>query len=251
MNDLEGKVVLITGGSRGIGAAIAAGFAEKRARVAITYRSDKSHAESCSRSIRKMGGECLVLKADVSKPKDVRKAIKTVVHTYGRIDILVNNAGIWRQGAIGSMTERQWDETIDANLKGTFLLCNEVAPLMKKQGNGKIINISSTAGQRGEPYHAHYAASKGGVIAFTKSIAVELAPFNINVNSVSPGWVETDMTAEALGDPKSRLEIDRAIPRGRVAAPADIVGAVLFLSSDSSNHIVGATINVNGGSVLF
>ncbi len=251
MKDIEGKVVLITGGSRGIGAAIATEFGRRKAKVILTYRSNKSQAEQCANSIRKMGGECLTLRVDVAKQADARKAVKVVHEKYGRIDILVNNAGIWKQGAIGSMTERQWNETIDINLKGTFLFCNEVVPHMKAQKGGRIVNISSTAGQRGEPFHSHYAASKGGVIAFTKSIAAELAPFNINANSVSPGWVDTEMTADPLEDHQSRAEIEAAIPRGKVAAPQDIVGAVLFLSSDLSKHVVGATINVNGGSVLF
>ncbi len=251
MEDLEGKAVLITGASRGIGAAVALGFAKYRAKLAITYQTNADQARTCSRSVKEKGADCLIMKADVSNPSDVKNAVKETMDKYGRIDILVNNAGIWKEGAIGSMTDRQWDETIDVNLKGTFLFCNEIAPLMKAQKKGKIINISSTAGQRGEAFHSHYAASKGGVIAFTKSIAVELAPFGINVNSVSPGWVETDMTGDVLGDRQLRADIDRAIPRGQVATPDDIVGAVLFLASDISRHIIGATINVNGGSVLF
>ncbi len=251
MKDLKGKVVLITGGSRGIGAALAREFADNGAKVAITYLSNKKQAEQCANDVVRRGGECIIQQAEVSRPKDVRKTVQNVAEKYGRIDILVNNAGIWKKGEIGSMSEKQWDETMDANLKGTFLFCNEVVPIMKKQKSGKIINISSTAGQRGEPYYSHYAASKGAVIAFTKSIAVELAPFNINVNSVSPGWVETDMTKHVLIDPEIRSGIDKAIPRGRVAAPEDITGAVLFLASDLSAHIVGATININGGSVLF
>lgn len=251
MEDLKGKVVLVTGGSKGIGAAVAKGFAGAGARIAITYSSDKLSAISCANEISRGNKECLVVKASVERQRDVRNAIKQVLARYGKIDILVNNAGIWKSGELGSMTEKQWDETLDVNLKGTFLFCNEVAPLMKRQKSGKIVNISSTAGQRGEPLHSHYAASKGGVIAFTKSIAIELAPFNINVNSVAPGWVETDMTEQTLKDPSVRPEIDKGIPRGKVAVPADIVGSVLFLASDLSKHIIGATISVNGGSVLF
>lgn len=245
------KVVLVTGGSRGIGAAIAKGFAREGSLVGITYRSDRQSALACSDEIRKIGSECRLMKANVARHNDVKKSVKEMYSRYGRIDVLVNNAGIWKEARIGDISEREWDETMEINLKGTFLFCNAVAPLMKKQKYGKIINISSTAGQRGEPLHSPYAASKGGVIAFTKSIAAELAPFNINVNSVSPGWVETDMTLETLGNPSLRSEIDKAIPRGRVATPEDIVGAVLFLASDLSKHIVGATININGGSVLF
>jgi 3-oxoacyl-[acyl-carrier protein] reductase len=251
MKDLKDKVVLVTGGSRGIGAAVAKAFADSGARIAITYRSNRNAAFKCAREIRQSNSECLVIKARVECLRDVKNAVKQLLETYGRIDILVNNAGIWKSGKIGRMTEPQWDETIDVNLKGTFLFCNEVAPLMKKQRSGKIINISSTAGQRGEPLHSHYAASKGGVIAFTKSIAVELAPYNVNVNSVSPGWVETDMTNHTLKNSSIRREIDNGIPRGKVASPADIAGSVLFLASDLAKHLVGATININGGSVLF
>jgi 3-oxoacyl-[acyl-carrier protein] reductase len=246
-----GNVALITGGSRGIGAAIAKGFALAGADVAITYRTEKKSAIRCAEEIRQKGGNCLVIQARVSSPTQVKKVIGNVLAKYGRIDILVNNAGIWKKGKIGSMSLRQWNETIETNLTGTFLFCNEVVQIMKKRKSGRIINISSTAGQRGEPFYSHYAASKGGVIAFTKAIAAELAPYNINVNSVSPGWVVTDMTEHVLGNPSKRRAIEKATPRQKVAFPEDIVGAVLFLASDLSNHVVGATINVNGGSVLF
>jgi 3-oxoacyl-[acyl-carrier protein] reductase len=169
---------------------------------------------------------------------------------FGRIDILVNNAGIWTYGAIGKMTERVWDETLDVNLKGMFLFCNEVVPIMKKQRFGRIINIASTAGQRGEAFHSHYAASKGGMIAFTKSIAAELAPHGILANCVAPGWVDTDMSAGALRVPSSLREITKTIPNRRVASSEDIAGSVLFLASEFSTHLVGSTISVNGGGVM-
>jgi 3-oxoacyl-[acyl-carrier protein] reductase len=162
----------------------------------------------------------------------------------------VNNAGIWKYGAIGKMTERQWDEMIDINMKSMFLFCNEVVPVMKKQQSGRIINIASTAGQRGEPFHSHYAASKGGMIAFTKSIGPELIPHHIHVNCVSPGWVETDMTAEELRDPRIGDEIKKVIPRGRIATPEEIAGSVLFLASELSNNLIGSIISTNGGAVL-
>jgi 3-oxoacyl-[acyl-carrier protein] reductase len=251
MIELRNKVALVTGGSRGIGAAIAEALAKAGAQVVITYKSNKQAAGNIVKVIDKLGGECLAIRTHVDQRRSVTKSIKVTVKKFGKIDILVNNAGIWKRGEIGSMTESQWDETMDINLKGTFLFCNEVAPIMKRQRSGKIINIASTAGQRGEPFYSHYAASKGGAIAFTKSIAVELAPYGINVNSVAPGWVETDMTMEVLGNQSLRPGIDKAVPKGKVAVPEDIVGSVLFLASDLSNHIVGATINVNGGSVLF
>lgn len=251
MISLLGKVVLVTGGSRGIGAAIATMAAKAGATVAITYSRKKPEATRVAHLVARAGSECLIMQADVSRPGDARRAVRTVIDHYGRIDVLVNNAGVWKRGAIGKMTERQWDETLDINLKGTFLFCNAVVPLMKKQKWGRIINIASTAGQRGEPFHSHYAASKGGMIAFTKAIAAELAPFGITANCVSPGWVYTDMTSNVLDDNRQIRKVNELIPRGRVATAEEIAGPVVFLASDLANHVVGAVINVNGGSVLF
>lgn len=251
MISLHGKVVLVTGGSRGIGASIAVMMAKAGATVALTYSKNKLEAQRTAHRVARCGSECLIIKANVAQSVEVRRAVKNVIENFGRIDILVNNAGIWKRGAIGAMTERQWNETIDVNLKGTFLFCNAVVPFMKKQRSGKIINIASTAGQRGEPYYSHYAASKGGMIAFTKAIAVELAPLGIIANCVSPGWVFTDMTSGVLGDSRKIGPINKLIPRGRVGRPEDIAGPVVYLASDLANHIVGAVINVNGGSVLF
>jgi 3-oxoacyl-[acyl-carrier protein] reductase len=250
MITLLGKVVLITGGSRGIGAAITKMMAQAGATVAFTYNADAKSAQRTGHEVAQQGTECLMVRADVSKPADVQRTVRTVLQHFGRIDILVNNAGIWKRGVMGRMTEAQWDETLDTNLKGTFLFCNEVVRAMRKQRAGKIINIASTAGQRGEPFYSHYAASKGGMIAFTKALAAELAPLNIIANCVSPGWVQTDMTAHVLRDPKQMKEIRKVIPRAKVGTPEEIAGAVLFLASELSNHIVGAVINVNGGSVL-
>ncbi len=250
MIKLEKKVALVTGGSRGIGAATAMMLAQAGAAIALTYARESKKAHEVAEKIASYRKDCLALKVDGSVARQVKLAVKKVIKHFGRIDILVNNAGVWKHGEIGKMTERQWDETIDINLKGAFLFCNEVVPIMKKQHDGKIINIASTAGQRGEAFHSHYAASKGGIIAFTKSLGAELAPHNIIVNCVSPGWVETDMAARALNNPKERREIERSIPRGRVASPEEIAGSVLFLASDLSNHLVGAVVSVNGGSVM-
>jgi 3-oxoacyl-[acyl-carrier protein] reductase len=251
MITLLGKVVLVTGGSRGIGAAIATMVAEAGATIAFTYKADKASAQRTARKVARGGSECLIVQADVSKLQDVRRTVKTVLEHFGRIDILINNAGVWKRGRMGRMTETQWDETLDINLKGSFLFCNEVVPVMRKQKGGKIINIASTAGQRGEPFYSHYAASKGGMIAFTKALWAELASENIIVNCVSPGWIHTDMTAHVLSNRKQLRDIKKLIPRGRVGTPEEVAGPVLFLASDLSNHIVGAVINVNGGSVLF
>lgn len=251
MMNLIGKVALVTGGSRGIGAAVAMTLANAGATVALTYTRHKREASRVGHRVSQAGSECLIMQADVARPADVRRAVRTVIEHFGKIDILVNNAGVWKRAAIGSMKEQQWDETIDINLKGTFLFCNAVVPFMKKNRCGRIINIASTAGQRGEPFYSHYAASKGGMIAFTKAIAAELAPSGIIVNCVSPGWVDTDMTSHVVRKGREARAISQGIPRGRVASPEEIAGPVLFLASDLANHMVGAVVNVNGGSVLF
>jgi 3-oxoacyl-[acyl-carrier protein] reductase len=248
--DMTGKVALVTGGSRGIGAAVSLVLAEAGASVSITYRRDSKSAARVCRSIESLGVDSQAVRVDGAKSNDVRKAVRQTLQQFGRIDILVNNAGVWKQGRIGFMTEAQWDETLDVNLKGTFLFTNAVVPIMRKQQSGKIINIASTAGQRGEVYYSHYAASKAGMIGFTKAIGAELAPDNIIVNAVAPGWVDTDMSARVLHNKKLIAPINRAIPRGQVATAEEIANAILFLASDLSNHLVGSTISVNGGSVL-
>ena len=250
MITLANKVTLVTGGSKGIGAAICKLLAQAGSSISLTYNADKLSALKTASEIRDLGVSCFVTKADTSRSKDVNRTIEATLEKFSRIDILVNNAGVWKSGRIGKMTEQQWDETINVNLKGTFLYCNAVASQMKKQRWGRIINVASTAGQRGEPVYSHYAASKAGMIAFTKSIAVELAPYNITANCVSPGWVETAMTSRVLHNKSRRREIEKIIPRGKVASPEDIAGAVLYLASDLASHVIGATINVNGGAVL-
>jgi 3-oxoacyl-[acyl-carrier protein] reductase len=250
MINLAGKVVLVTGGSRGIGAAVSRMMAKAGATVALTYSTRKKDAVRVGHEVARCGSECLIICSNVARPIDVQRTVKTVIDHFGRIDVLVNNAGVWKRGVIGRMSEHQWDETLDINLKGTFLFCNAVVPFMMKQKRGKIINIASTAGQRGEPFYSHYAASKGGIIAFTKAIAAELAPHGIIVNCVSPGWVYTDMTSRVLDDRRQIGPINKLIPRGRVGTPEEIAGPVLFLASDLADHVVGAVLNANGGSVL-
>lgn len=248
--DLTNKVVLITGGSRGIGASTSLMFARAGADVAITYSSNDHRAAETTGKIKELGRKVKSYKGDNSKEEIVREIVTGVHKDFGKIDVLVNNAGIWTYGEVDSMTEETWDATINLNLKGTFLFCKYVVPIMKRQGGGKIINISSTAGQRGEAFHSHYAASKGGVISFTKSLASELAPYNILVNSVAPGWVDTEMCAEVFSDPKYKEEVRRTIPLGRIPTGDDIAGPIVFLASDLANHITGEILNVNGGSVL-
>lgn len=248
--ELNGKVAIITGGSRGIGAATAILFAKAGAKVIITYTKNKKMADEVVSNVRKLGSDCFAIKADISKPKNSLRVVVQAMKKFGRIDVLVNNAGIWTYGKIGEMKEKVWKETMSVNLDGLFYLTNAVVPIMKKQKSGRIINISSTAGQRGEAEHSHYAASKGGVISFTKAIATELGPYNITVNSVAPGWVETDLNDEVFADKKFREQEKKKIPIKRFATADDIAGPVLFLASDLARHITGEILNVNGGSVL-
>ncbi len=250
MISLLNQVVIITGGSRGIGAACAVLFAKAGADVVITYSKNEKAANSTVESVKNEGRTCIAIKADVSKQTNAKKVVHQSWKKFGRIDILVNNAGIWTYGKIGSMSEKVWKETMRINLDGMFYLTNAVVPYMKKQHSGKIINISSTAGQRGEAEHSHYAASKGGMISFTKAIATELGQFNINVNSVAPGWVDTDLNDSVFSDKKYKDQERKKIPIQRIPTPEDIAGPIVFLASDLARHITGEIMNVNGGSVL-
>jgi 3-oxoacyl-[acyl-carrier protein] reductase len=251
MISLTDRVALITGGSRGIGAAAARLFAEAGAgAVVVNYYNSKAAAEAVVADCRAAGARALAIRCDVARVNSVRRMVGTVVERFGRLDILVANAGIWKGAPIEEMTEQEWDETIDVNLKSVYAACSAAARQMISQGGGSIITISSTAGQRGEAYHSHYAASKGGIISFTKALATELGPYGINVNSVAPGWVDTEMSAEALNNRSERRKIEAIIPLHRVATAEDIAGPILFLASDLARHITGEILNVNGGSVL-
>lgn len=250
MINLTGKIVIITGGSRGIGAATAILFAKAGADIVFTYTKNKKAADLIVSKVRKLGSKCIALKSDISKEKNASEVVLKTLKNFGKIDILINNAGIWTYGKIGEMKEKVWRETIAVNLDGMFFMTNAVVPIMKKQKSGNIINISSTAGQRGESEHSHYAASKGGMISFTKSIATELGPFNINVNSVAPGWVDTDLNNEVFSDKQYYEQERKKIPIQRIPTPDDIAGPILFLASDLARHITGEILNVNGGSVL-
>lgn len=247
---LDGKKTLITGGSRGIGRASAIMFAQAGSDVAVNYVSQVKAAESVKTEVEKAGRECLIFKADLKEKQDVDAMVKAIIHKWGMIDVLVNNAGIWTYGEMGNMEEAVWKETMSVNLDGVFYACNSVVPFMKENGSGWIINVSSTAGQRGEPFHSHYAASKGALISLTKSLAVELAPFNIRVNCVAPGWVDTDMCTEVFRNAEFKEKVRKSIPLQRIPSPEDIAGPILFLASGLSMHITGEVLNVNGGSVL-
>lgn len=250
MINLEGKVAVITGASRGIGAATALLLSKAGANIVINYRRQGDRAASVGEAIRKEGRVAVLHRGNVADAGEATALIERTLLEFGSIDIVVNNAGIWTHGEIGSMREEVWDETIGVNLKGVYNVCNAVVPHLKKRGEGRIINIASTAGQRGEALHSHYAASKGGVIAFTKSIAAELAPFNVRVNAVAPGWVDTEMNEEVFADNTFKDQVIEQIPLRRIATAEDVAGAVLFLASDLARHVTGTTINVNGGAVL-
>ena len=239
----------MTGGSRGIGRAVAELLGRAGARVAVAYRSEAEAANLVAREVASAGGEAKAIAADVSDPGEARRLVRDVLAAWGRLDILVLSAGIWEEDEAGAGSLATWDRTIAVNLRGAFLVTDAAIPHLEKSG-GSIVFISSTAGQRGEARHSAYAATKGALISYTKSLAVELGPRGIRVNCVAPGWVETEMTREALADAPARREIEKSIPLGRVAQPGDIAGPVLFLVSDLARHVQGEVVNVNGGSVL-
>ncbi len=249
MFNLKSKIVLITGGSKGIGAACVKYFCMAGASVAFTYNTNAAAAARIEKRFSKIS-KCKAYKVDINNENEIKSVVQSVVKDFGKIDVLVNNAGIWKEGKISKIKLSAWEETIKTNLTSAFLFTQHVIRFMKIKRYGKIINISSTAGQRGEAHYSHYAASKGGMISFTKSLASELGPFNINVNSIAPGWVLTDMSKSVLSNKKSLEEELKKIPLGRIATADDIAGPVLFLASDMSRHINGEVLNVNGGSVL-
>ena len=247
--DLSSRTALITGGSRGIGRATADLLARAGARVAINYLRDERAANAAVREIRAAGGEAMALAGDVSEADQARQLVRDVVAAWGRLDIVVNNAGIWDEDVAGRGDLAVWDRTYAINQRGAFLVTDAAVPHLERHG-GSIVFVSSTAGQRGEARHSAYAASKGALISYTKSLAAELGPRGIRVNAVAPGWVETDMAAPVLANAAERSAIERTIPIGRIASPADVAGPILFLVSDLARHIQGEILNVNGGSVL-
>lgn len=241
---LEGKIGLITGASRGIGRAIARELADRGAAIAINYRTNVSSAEQLRNEIRNAGGECELFQQDIADRQQARALVQAVLAHFGRIDILVNNAGITRDKSIRKMTDEDWDAVIDTNLNSVFYCSSAALPGMIDQQYGRIVNIASFVGQAGNFGQANYAASKGGIIAMTKVIALELAKFNISANVVSPGFTSTDMLA---GVPSAILDqIKARIPMQRFCLPEEIAKAVAFLVCDG-DYITGQQINVNGG----
>jgi len=252
---LSGKVALISGGSRGIGAATVRMFSAAGAKVAFSYRSARSQAEELAKECG--ASVCHPIASGLNTPEAARALVSETVRHFGRLDILVANHGVWPEQdvPIERMSDDQWRSTLSINLDGVFGLVKHAVAQMKSQPRteapaGHIVLISSTSGQRGEAFHCDYSATKGAVISLTKSLSSELASAGIYVNCVAPGWVDTDMSAGALADPKSGDEIRRTIPMGRVGRPEEIAAPVLFLCTELASFINGEVFNVNGGAVL-
>ncbi len=247
---LKGRVALVTGGSKGIGRETVLELARAGGRIGINFVRDETAAYATQREVESSGAEAILLKGDARSLEEAQSVVEKCLERWGRLDILVCNAGLWQGAAVEQMAEELWTRVLDTNLKGTWTFVRAAVPAMKRQGAGSIIIVSSTAGQRGEPFYANYAASKGGQIALTKALAVELAPHGIRVNAVAPGWVDTEMTAEVLNNMQARRRIEEEIPLGRVASASDIARPILFLASDWARHITGEVLSINGGSVL-
>ena len=249
---LNNEVVLVTGGSRGIGAATVRAFVAAGAKVVFNYRRDNRAAKRVIESCRSMEGEAIAVRSDVASMAGAKRLVSAALRRFERVDTLVANAGIWnyQPAPIERMTEKQWDEMLAVNLKGVYTLVHCVVPGMISRKRGKIIVVSSTAGQRGEAFHTHYAASKGGLISFVKGLSTELARHDILVNCVAPGWVETDMSAEVMKNRREYEQVRSVIPLRRFASPEEIALPILFLASPMATFITGEVLNVNGGSVL-
>jgi 3-oxoacyl-[acyl-carrier protein] reductase len=247
---LDGHKVLITGGSRGIGRASALMFAQAGADVAISYVSNQKAALEVCQGVEKLGRQALAYRAEMSSRQDIDRMVADILGRWGEIDTLVNNAGVWTYLEMGQLDDAVYRETIGVNIDGVFYGINAVVPSMKAHGRGSIVNVTSTAGVRGEAFHSHYAASKGALHALTKSLAVELAPFGIRVNAVAPGWVDTDMSAPSFSEPGFKEKVRLTIPLRRIPPAEDIAGPILFLASDLARHVTGEILDVNGGSVL-
>jgi 3-oxoacyl-[acyl-carrier protein] reductase len=256
---LTGKVALISGGSRGIGAATVRMFTAAGANVAFSYRSARRQAEALAKECG--GDSCHPIPSDLNNPEAARSLVAETVKRFGRLDILIANHGVWpvEDVPIDRMSDEQWRSTMSINLDGVFGLVKHAVAQMKVQIKpraresgpaGHIVLISSTSGQRGEAYHVDYCATKGALISMVKGLSTELASFGIYVNSVAPGWVDTEMSAATIADPKSGEEIRSSIPLGRVGRPEEIAGPVLFLCTEHASFITGEVFNVNGGAVL-
>ena len=242
---LQGKCALVTGGSRGIGRAVCLELARQGARVAVNYAGNAAAAEETVKACEALGAEAFAIQADVADAAACEAMVKEVLTRFGRLDILVNNAGVTRDGLMPMMKEADWDAVLDTNLKGAFHCMKAVYRPMMKQKYGRIVNLSSIVGLRGNAGQANYAASKAGLIGLTKSMAKELAGRNVTVNAVAPGFIDTDMTA-VLPD-KAKEAILASIPMARLGAAEDVANAVAFLASDEAGYITGQVLAVDGG----
>jgi len=245
---LDGKVAIVTGGSRGIGAAIALKLASYGADVAINYSKSADSAKDVVAQIEKMGQKGLAVQADVASFGDAQKMVDEVVEKLGTLDILVCNAGINQDGVIWKMTEEQWDKVIDINLKGYFNYARAATPIFREKQYGKIVNVSSINGLRGKFGQSNYTAAKGGIIAFTKTMARELGNKNINCNVVTPGLIATGMV-QAM-DEEAKEKSRKEIILGRIGEPEEVANVVAFLASDLARHITGQALNVDGGQLM-
>ncbi|WP_368987081.1 3-oxoacyl-[acyl-carrier-protein] reductase [Caldifermentibacillus hisashii] len=242
---LAGKTALVTGASRGIGKEIALELARNGANIVVNYAGNKQLAEQVADEIGSIGRESAAIQADVANSEAVEQMVKETVNMFGSLDILVNNAGITRDQLLMRMKESDWDDVLNTNLKSVFLTTKAVSRQMMKQRKGRIINISSIVGVSGNAGQANYVAAKAGIIGLTKTAAKELAPRNITVNAVAPGFITTDMTDKLPEDVKQ--ELYKQIPLARLGEPKDIAYVVAFLASEKSSYITGQTIHVNGG----
>lgn len=245
---LDGKIALVTGASRGIGRAIALRLAEAGATVVVNYAGNVKAAQEVESMIVDAGGKAMLIQADIANTEAVEDMIKNISKEYGKIDILVNNAGITRDSLLMRMKENDWDDVINTNLKGIYNSTKAVSRIMMKQRSGRIVNMASVVGLTGNAGQANYAAAKAGVIGFSKSMAKELASRGITVNTVAPGFIETDMTA-VLPD-QVKEELVSRIPLAKLGNVNDVANAVMFLVSDEASYITGQTLNVDGGMVM-
>jgi 3-oxoacyl-[acyl-carrier protein] reductase len=248
MNRLLNKVALITGGSTGIGRAVALAFAREGADVAVASRGHQSEAESLAREIEALGRRCLPLRADVTCEADVRAMVEAVREQFGRIDVFVNNAGVQRSQAITEMTVADWQQMLNAHLLGAFLCAREVARVMMAQGGGRIIIVTSQLGYVGRARYTAYSAAKGGLLAFTRALARELAPRGILVNSVAPGLIDNGF--DPLPEEAKRAHA-ASLPLGRLGGNEDVAGAFVFLASDDGRYFCGQTLHPDGGETMF
>jgi 3-oxoacyl-[acyl-carrier protein] reductase len=246
---LTGKNALVTGGSRGIGRATSLLFARLGANVAVAYAHDERAAREVVASAEATGVKATALGADLAVGGEAERLVARAEEALGPLDLLVVNHAIWKPAPIESMTASEWEEMLCVNLGSSRALCAEAARRMLPRGRGAIVLVASTAAQRGEPFFSHYAATKGALIAFTKSLASELGPRGVRVNAVAPGWVLTDMSRPVLDTAQGRAALS-AIPLGRMGAPEEIAGPIAFLASDLSGYLHGQVLSVNGGAVM-